>query len=266
VKPANILLNEDCGLKLCDFGLARVVESYEQEVRSPTPKKRRRSESDDTTTPKKLVRTLTKHVVTRWYRPPELILLQEYSIAVDMWSIGCIFAELLSMDKESVNSYRDRAPLFPGSSCFPLSADNDRTYKDRLDQLNVIFNILGTPAEEDISHLGEVRNYLRNLDDKPRVKFSTIFKAAPEDAIDLLDKMLVFNPTKRLSVKEALKHPFLDSVRLPETESVCSTDMPSLDVSELDASELRVQLLEQIAHFSNKSCANEIDVPSLVTS
>ncbi len=87
--------------------------------------------------PKKLVRSLTKHVITRWYRPPELILLQEYTNAVDMWSVGCIFAELLSMQKGSVRSFKERSPLFPGKSCFPLSADNDRTYKDRLDQLNV---------------------------------------------------------------------------------------------------------------------------------
>ena len=61
-------------------------------------------------------RQLTKHVVTRWYRGPELILLQDYTSAVDIWSIGCIFAELLSMQKESVDRYQQRMPLFPGQS------------------------------------------------------------------------------------------------------------------------------------------------------
>lgn len=74
--------------------------------------------------PQRIKRQLTKHVVTRWYRPPELILLQEYSFAVDMWSVGCIFAELLSMQAQNVPDYRDRVPLFPGKSCFPLSADS----------------------------------------------------------------------------------------------------------------------------------------------
>jgi len=69
-------------------------------------------------------RELTGHVVTRWYRAPELILLEkDYGPAIDMWSVGCIFAELLGMMKESAATYLDRKPLFPGKSCFPLSPD-----------------------------------------------------------------------------------------------------------------------------------------------
>mmetsp|Transcript_235 Transcript_235/g.134 ORF Transcript_235/g.134 Transcript_235/m.134 type:complete len:83 (+) Transcript_235:229-477(+) len=67
---------------------------------------------------KKKVKTLTKHVVTRWYRAPEVILQDKYTYAIDMWSTGCIFAELLSMMKDN---FTDREPLFPGHSCFPLS-------------------------------------------------------------------------------------------------------------------------------------------------
>lgn len=73
-------------------------------------------------------RELTGHVVTRWYRAPELILLEkDYGPAIDVWSIGCIFAELLGMMKESAETFVDRKPLFPGKSCFPLSPD--RTVK-----------------------------------------------------------------------------------------------------------------------------------------
>ncbi len=94
--------------------------------------------------PPRLTRQLTKHVVTRWYRAPELILLQDYTQAVDVWSLGCIFAELLSMQAESVPNHRERAPLFPGKSCFPLSVDQARpSCADKLDQLNVIFDIIG---------------------------------------------------------------------------------------------------------------------------
>ena len=73
---------------------------------------------------KNMKRQLTGHVVTRWYRAPELILLEkDYGPAIDMWSIGCIFAELLGMMKQSAPTYLDRKPLFPGKSCFPLSPD-----------------------------------------------------------------------------------------------------------------------------------------------
>lgn len=73
---------------------------------------------------KNMKRELTGHVVTRWYRAPEIILLEkDYGPAVDMWSVGCIFAELLGMMKESAPTYLDRKPLFPGKSCFPLSPD-----------------------------------------------------------------------------------------------------------------------------------------------
>ena len=73
---------------------------------------------------KGMKRELTGHVVTRWYRAPELILLEkEYGPAIDVWSVGCIFAELLGMMKESAPTYLDRKPLFTGKSCFTLSPD-----------------------------------------------------------------------------------------------------------------------------------------------
>ena len=73
---------------------------------------------------KNMKRELTGHVVTRWYRAPELILLEkDYGPAIDVWSVGCIFAELLNMMKESAATFLERKPLFPGKSCFPLSPD-----------------------------------------------------------------------------------------------------------------------------------------------
>lgn len=97
---------------------------------------------------KNIKRELTGHVVTRWYRAPELILLEkEYGPAIDVWSVGCIFAELLGMMKESAPTYLDRRPLFPGKSCFPLSPDHDNKAVENRhgfpistnDQLAVIF-------------------------------------------------------------------------------------------------------------------------------
>lgn len=104
---------------------------------------------------KNVKRELTGHVVTRWYRAPELILLEkEYTAAIDCWSVGCIFAELMNMLKENAPTFLDRSPLFPGTSCFPLSPAKSNTVKKNgfphssSDQLNVIFSVIGTPKTD----------------------------------------------------------------------------------------------------------------------
>ncbi|GMI32444.1 hypothetical protein TeGR_g3577, partial [Tetraparma gracilis] len=219
LKPANILLNEDCTLKICDFGLARGVDddAMQKPSASAPPGAGTPSGKGEVPgvppTPKSLQRQLTKHVVTRWYRAPELILLQNYTSAVDMWSAGCIFAELLSMQEGSVPSYQDRQPLFPGKSCFPLSADRPTTYADQLDQLNVIFDVIGTPSDADISSIGNVRDYLSKLEVKKSRGLDSLYKDADPRGLELLDLMLKFNPRKRCTVEEALAHPFLADVR-----------------------------------------------------
>jgi len=103
-------------------------------------------------------RELTGHVVTRWYRAPEIILLEkDYGPAIDIWAVGCIFAELLGMMKENAPTFMDRQPLFPGKSCFPLSPAKDPQEQRKgfpfsaTDQLAVIFNCIGTPNEDDKS-------------------------------------------------------------------------------------------------------------------
>jgi len=73
-------------------------------------------------------RELTGHVVTRWYRAPEIILLEkDYGPGIDVWAVGCIFAEMLGMMKENAPTFLDRQPLFPGKSCFPLSPAKNPT-------------------------------------------------------------------------------------------------------------------------------------------
>jgi mitogen-activated protein kinase 1/3 len=179
----SILVNEDCTLKICDFGLARIVQNDKV---SPSAASRLRNDDFAVDTihvgtgeptsaiaqdvldedshftsmsrPNNLSRQLTKHVVTRWYRAPELILIQPYGASVDIWSIGCIFGELLSMQEGSVQNYQNRVPLFPGGSCYPLSRDQVSTNtNERSDQLNVIFSVIGLPSEEDLKSVGKVR-------------------------------------------------------------------------------------------------------------
>ncbi len=168
-------------------------------------------------------RQLTKHVVTRWYRAPELILIQDYTTAVDIWSIGCIFAELLSMQEKSVPSYGDREPLFPGGSCFPLSGDNDTSLSanDRLDQLSVILGVIGTPSAEDINSIGNANEYIKSLKKSPSKDIDSLYPAADKEAIDLLKRMLQFNPKKRCTAEEALEHDFFKAIRQEDME-VCS--------------------------------------------
>lgn len=148
---------------------------------------------------KNMKRQLTGHVVTRWYRAPELILLEkDYGPAIDMWSVGCIFAELLGMMKESAATYLDRKPLFPGKSCFPLSPDRHARIQangfpvTKDDQLAVIFEILGTPEGDDVAFVTDTKatTYLKSFASIPRLDLSKKYPGATTDAIDLLNKML----------------------------------------------------------------------------
>lgn len=150
---------------------------------------------------KNMKRELTGHVVTRWYRAPELILLEkDYGPGIDIWSIGCVFAELLGMMKEHAPTYLDRKPLFPGKSCFPLSPDKKGKSKKKVngfpisgtDQLGTIFHVLGTPSEDDISFVTDQKalEYLNSFPEEKRKDFEELYPAAGEDAVDILNKIL----------------------------------------------------------------------------
>jgi mitogen-activated protein kinase 1/3 len=109
---------------------------------------------------RELSKSLTKHVVTRWYRAPEVILKNDiYSFAIDIWSAGCVFAELLNMIEDNQPDPTDRQPLFPGVACHFLSPDekkdspNNRFKKLANDQLSKIFEVIGTPTDETLEEL-----------------------------------------------------------------------------------------------------------------
>jgi len=224
LKPANCLVNQDCSVKICDFGLSRAIGAEQLHLHAlpNTP----RGEGEEAVTgvgvphTQRLKRNLTGHVVTRWYRAPELILLQEnYTEAIDIWSVGCIYAELLGMLEGT--STQDRGPLFPGSSCFPLSPDHkhktDYKYHTRgkHDQLNMIFNLLGTPSESDIEELerDDAKRYIKCFAAREGDGFQVKFPGIEADSVDILNRMLRFNQRQRISVTEALEHRLFSTIR-----------------------------------------------------
>lgn len=177
LKPGNLLVNADCELKICDFGLARgFSENIEQNLGF-----------------------MTEYVATRWYRAPEIMLsFSNYTKAIDIWSVGCILGELLG-----------GKPLFKG--------------KDYVDQLNQIIMILGTPPESTLMKIGSTRalNYVRSLPVMRKIPFEEIFPKANPLALDLMERMLAFNPYDRISVNEALNHPYLSIWHDPQDEPEC---------------------------------------------
>ena len=235
LKPSNILVSDRCVAKIIDFGLARQMNQQYKESKDTTMEVENPDLLDEPEPePSSVHRQLTQHVVTRWYRAPELILLQEYyNAAIDMWSVGCIFAELL----QTLERGKRPQPLFPGKTCFPLSAR--RYEKEQIErfgeeiraethQLMKIFEVIGTPPREDLESLddGPMKEYLLSLDPVPGVSFREMFDASvSDDALRLLERMLVFNPNKRITVKEALESEFLKSIRKPEMEIVTHTRM-----------------------------------------
>lgn len=232
LKPANCLVNQDCSVKICDFGLSRAIGVEDQQLEA-LPNTPRDSNGDAQSLAgmvphtQRLKRHLTGHVVTRWYRAPELILLQEtYTEAIDLWSVGCIYAELLGMLEGTKTE--DRGPLFPGSSCFPLSPDHkhktDYKYHTRgkHDQLNMIFNLLGTPTEAETEALEreDAKRYIKCF--APRAGDGLLqsrFPLAAPESIDIMGSMLCFDPQKRVKVAAALEHKLFGEVRDPSAET-----------------------------------------------
>jgi mitogen-activated protein kinase 1/3 len=207
-----------------------------------------------------LTRQLTKHVVTRWYRAPELILIQPYTTAVDIWSLGCILAELLSMQEGSVPSYQDRTPLFPGGTCFPLSGEGSSSKNERLDQLRVIFGVIGSPSADDLQELGKANDYVKKIGTIPPKSFADLYPAADPAAIDLLQRMLAFNPKRRCTAEEALNHDFFKGVRRAEMEQLARE--PLVGPSFLDAAEIDLDLLKRRTYEEVLAYKDEVSVPS----
>lgn len=231
LKPANCLVNQNCSVKICDFGLSRAVHIKQEHLGELPTTPREEDDQKKTagiTVPhtKNISRALTGHVVTRWYRAPELILLeQKYDEQIDIWSAGCILAELLGMMKENCAHPSDRGPLFPGQSCFPLSPDNKSSKKltrGNRDQLKMIFDVTGTPTDEEIDALArDAAAYVRKqYSPKAGEDLTKRFPGASEATIDLLRRCLVFDPKKRIKIEQVCAHPAFGGVQSNAQESM----------------------------------------------
>jgi mitogen-activated protein kinase 1/3 len=260
-------VNQDCTVKIGDFGLARAIGGERQRLTdSPSHSPRVRGLDGDAKVPsvphtKRLQKNLTRHVVTRWYRAPELILLQkDYTEAIDVWSVGCIYAELLGTLEGS--HYMDRGPLFPGSSCFPLSPDrkHKQDYKfythGKHDMLTKIFDVIGTPTEAEVQALDreDAKVYINCFPKKRGSGLKAVYPDVDEGSTDILDKMLKFSAKNRMNVKEALDHPLFKEIRNPASETTASR-MVALDFetagggAKLDEPSLRKYFALQVRKF-----------------
>ncbi|KAK9466751.1 kinase-like domain-containing protein [Lipomyces arxii] len=205
LKPGNLLVNADCELKICDFGLARGFS----------------------TDPAENAGFLTEYVATRWYRAPEIMLsFQSYTKAIDVWSVGCILAELLG-----------GKPFFKGH--------------DYVDQLNQILRYLGTPSNETLSRIGSQRaqEYVRSLPYMHPVPFSKLFPAANPLALDLLSTMLAFDPEERITVEQALEHPYLAVWHDPSDEPTCPTTFDFTFEAVDDIPSMKEMIKQEVLNF-----------------
>ncbi|KAM9738203.1 mitogen-activated protein kinase 15 [Menidia menidia] len=205
-KPSNVLLDTDCVVKLCDFGLARSINQIQEDSGNPA---------------------LTEYVATRWYRAPEILLgSSRYTKGVDMWSLGCILGEML-LGKA----------LFPGTST--------------INQIEKIMSAIPHPSPEDIlairSEYGS--SVIQRMLLKPQVPLEDLLQpSVPRDALDLLSRLLVFNPDKRLTAEQALQHPYVSRFHNPAKEPALRHDvvLPVDDDVQLSVIQYRNKLYEMI--------------------
>lgn len=183
LKPQNLLVTKDDVVKLTDFGLARIYEFYT---------------------------LLTSVVVTLWYRSPEVLMGLSYATPVDMWSCGCIFAELFL-----------RKSLFPGQY--------------EMDQLSKIFEVIGTPSEEEWPEKAALSR--SNFNEFPAKSWKDLIPEMDPQAQDLVQKMLCFSPSDRITASDALLHPyFSDHGFAPLSFSPSSSSSRSMRSSDASSS------------------------------
>lgn len=294
IKPSNILVNENCHVKFCDFGLSRSMPQScfgkgsgntkrirdallrfnlrgkysEQNIREQIHQKVQKSKD------KSKKRSLSSHVGSRWYRAPEVCLLEsQYDTAADQWGLACSLYELFKTYETNHKMSDERhpfevndIPLFPGDSCYPIS----KKYKNRVssdcvsqnDQMRVIVRKLSHQlGEQDLSFISredsltyiknicketevfkrnEVVNGMTEYDPNPKpaamntYEFAKELQDIPEDMIKILESMLQFNPYMRHSASECLQSPLFEGIKISEHE-IAAPSKILLEVDKDDA-------------------------------
>ena len=201
LKPANLVTNIACELRICDFGLSRAIDDSE----------------------------LTGYVVTRWYRPPELLIgANTYDTSVDIWSVGCIFAELYT-----------RRPIFPG--------------KTSTDQLRMLCEAFGKPPLDDIRDKDALK-MIKEMPDTPPIGLAKLVpKLTNPEGIDFLSKMLCMDHRQRWTAGELMTHPFMKALHDPDDEPVCKKQFHwDLEGVEMDKNTLRQGFWNEMCYFHSE--------------
>ncbi|TRZ02981.1 hypothetical protein DNTS_004985 [Danionella cerebrum] len=228
LKPSNLAVNEDCELKILDFGLARLTDDE-----------------------------MTGYVATRWYRAPEIMLnWMHYNMTVDIWSVGCIMAELLTgRTLFPGTDHIDQLKLImmlvgtPGPELLmKISSESVSSY---INQLQQIMRLTGTPPASLISRMPshEARNYISSLPHMPKRSFADVFIGANPLAVDLLEKMLVLDTDKRITASQALAHPYFSQYHDPEDEPEAEPYDQSFESRELEIEEWKRLTYEEVISF-----------------
>jgi len=207
IKPQNLLVNPHTHqLKLCDFGSTKVLVKGEPNI---------------------------SYICSRYYRAPELIFgATEYTTAIDVWSAGCVLAELLLGQ-----------PIFPGDS--------------GVDQLVEIIKVLGTPTREEIKCMNPNYTEFKFPQIKAHPWHKIFHKRMPAEAVDLVSRLLQYSPSLRSTALEALIHPFFDELRDPNTRLPNGHLLPPLfnfKSSELKGVPMDI-LVKLIPEHARKQCA-----------
>ncbi|CAK0842356.1 unnamed protein product [Prorocentrum cordatum] len=205
----------------------------------------------------------------------------DYTELIDMWSAGCIYAELLGM-REGVDP-KDRGPLFRGTACFPLSphgngqelavpaAGAHRHAKD--DQLEMIFDVIGTPTEAEVDMVDDVeaKKYLLSFASRKGEGFNKRIPQADSNDCDVLRQLVCFHPEKRPSAEQLLDHEIFADVRERhrEVKASCVATLPFLEEAEISKPRLKEHIVQEMRKYrpaTDTSTARGAGVgPSLLT-
>ncbi|KAB8262358.1 kinase-like domain-containing protein [Aspergillus pseudonomiae] len=204
IKPSNLVIDENCDLKICDFGLSR-------------PQDHR----------------MTGYVSTRYYRAPEVMLTwQMYGVEMDIWSAGCVVAEMLN-----------GKPLFPG--------------QDPINQFYLILDVLGNPSDKFISRICTTNTVeiIRSLERREPRPLQSVIQNLDDYSRSLLERMLTLDPQERISAEEALQHPYMRMYHDPTDEPIAEQKFDWMfNGGEFDEEMLK----EMICAYHLASCYRDI--------